>query len=96
MDDNSAKFSCLNCDEMPFSICRKSSLLFSSELHIRVRKVDRQPECRLVAVIDHLVLEAVVNDDNLTLLKWNLGVFADSVFEQIWIFGNLEERELKN
>jgi hypothetical protein len=29
------------------------------------------------------VLEAVVNDDNLTLLKWNLGVFADSVFEQI-------------
>jgi hypothetical protein len=42
------------------------------------------------------VLEAVVNDDNLTLLKWNLGVFADSVFEQIWIFGNLEERELKN
>ena len=48
-----------------------------------MRKVDTEPDDRLVAIVNHLMFKAVVNNDNLTLDKWNSRVFADAKFEGI-------------
>ena len=48
-----------------------------------MRKVDTEPDDRLITVVNHFMFKAVVNNDNLTFDEWNGRVFADAIFEGI-------------
>ena len=80
----------LDGKEQPFGVAGQVDLLVGAELRVRMRKVDGQPDDGLVAVVNHLVLEAVVDDRQLALHERDFGVLPDAVGEQGGVLGHLE------